>query len=78
MIEAATISPEEEQRILDEWFATVQFDESSEGIPKLEKENDDESRSLATEVEQRELTPSDLSFDELMAELRKRDPDNPF
>jgi hypothetical protein len=70
MYEAHVFTAEEEQALLQEWFDTVRFDEESEGIPELDPERDDEepqSRSLDT-----------VDMDELMAELRKRDPENPF
>jgi hypothetical protein len=70
MYEAHVFTAEEEQALLQEWFDTVHFDDESEGIPELDPERDDEepqSRSLDT-----------VDMDDLMAELRKRDPDNPF
>lgn len=73
MIEAKTISDKEEKELLQEWFDTVQFDKPSKGIPPLEDEVDDEERS------RRMLSLlQSADFDELLKELRKRDPDNPF
>ena len=71
MYEAHVFTREEEDALLQEWFETVHFDEESEGIPDLDPEADDESRSKT-------LTIDDISMDDLMAELRKRDPQNPF
>lgn len=69
-MEVKVISPAEEKDLLDEWFATVEFIPASEGIPELEPEDDDE------EPESRDLSTVDM--DELMEELRARDPKNPF
>lgn len=43
MIEAATMTPALEKKLLQQWFETVAFDEESEGIPELDPEVDDES-----------------------------------
>jgi hypothetical protein len=72
MYEAHVFTAEEEQALLQEWFDTVHFDVEDEGIPELDPELDDE------EPQSRSADPSTLEFDDLMAELRKRDPDNPF
>jgi hypothetical protein len=72
MYEAHVFTAEEEQALLQEWFDTVHFDVEDEGIPELDPELDDE------EPQSRSVDPSTLEFDDLMAELRKRDPDNPF
>lgn len=71
MYEAHTFSAEEEAALLKEWFETVHFDEESVGIPPLENERDDEERSATVDL-------FTVDFDDLMAELRARDPDNPF
>lgn len=42
MIVAKTINAKEEKDILEGWFATVEFDDPSEGIPPLAPEDDDE------------------------------------
>jgi len=77
MYEAHTFSREEEEALLQEWFETVHFDIESEGIPPLDPERDDEERStLIPDAEPRDL--SNVDMDELMEELRKRDPENPF
>ncbi len=78
MYEAHTFTRSEEEALLQEWFDTVHFDEESEGIPELDNERDDEGRSIAVKVEYKEKDISTVEFDELMAELRKRDPENPF
>jgi len=70
--EAHTFTAKEEADLLAEWFATVNWDEESQGIPELDPEVDDE------EPQSRSADPSTLDFDDLMAELRKRDPENPF
>lgn len=70
MYEAHTFTAEEEAALLQEWFDTVHFDQESEGIPELDPERDDEGRSV--------FSIEDVEFDDLMAELRKREPDNPF
>jgi hypothetical protein len=71
------MSAAREKELLKQWFETVQFDEESEGIPPLDDEEDDEERSISIpQAEERGL--SKVDFEELMAELRKRDPDNPF
>jgi len=70
--EAQPFTAEEEAALLKEWFATVGWDEESDGIPSLVPEVDDE------EPQSRSVDPSELSMDDLMAELRKRDPENPF
>lgn len=72
MIEAKTIDAKEEKELLQEWFDTVQFDEPSKGIPPLEDEIDDEERARVFSL----LENADMK--DLLAELRKRDPDNPF
>lgn len=72
MIEAKTIEAKEEKELLEEWFATVEFDKPSKGIPKLEDEPDDEERARTFSM----LESADM--DELLKELRKRDPNNPF
>ena len=78
MYEAHTFTRDEEQALLQEWFETVHWDEESEGVPELDPEIDDE------EPQSRSVEPvlvedlSTVDFDKLMAELRKRDPDNPF
>lgn len=72
MIEAKTIDAAEEKELLAEWFATVAFDKPSEGIPPLEDEVDDEERSRMFSL----LESADMA--DLLRELRKRDPDNPF
>ena len=78
-VEAITQSASQEKALLQNWFETVQFDVESEGIPKLAAEDDDEGRSLPEpEAEQQNITASNLEFEDLMAELRKRDPENPF
>ena len=69
MIVAKTINADEEKDLLQGWFDTVAFDDPSEGIPPLAPEEDDEGRSLSV---------SSVDTEELLAELRKRDPDNPF
>lgn len=46
MIEVPVFDADEEKQLLADWFATVQFDEESEGIPELEDERDDEGRHL--------------------------------
>lgn len=77
MYEAHTFTRDEEQALLQEWFDTVHFDIESDGIPPLDKERDDEERStLIIEAEPRDI--STVDFDDLMEELRKRDPKNPF
>jgi hypothetical protein len=69
MIESKTITAEEEKALLQEWFETVRFDEEFDELPALEPEKDDEeSRSVLESIE----------FDDLLEELRKRDPENPF
>ena len=78
MYEAHTFTREEEEALLQEWFETVHFDEESEGIPELDNERDDEGRSVTVKVEYREKDISTVDMDELLEELRKRDPDNPF
>ena len=79
MYEAHTFTAEEEQALLQEWFETVHFDEESEGIPELDPERDDEGRSVTESTEEhRENDISNVEFEVLMAELRKRDPENPF
>ena len=78
MYEAHTFTREEEQALLQEWFDTVHFDEESEGIPELDNEHDDEGRSVTVKVEYREKDISTVDMGELLEELRKRDPDNPF
>lgn len=70
MYEAHTFTLEEEQQLLADWFETVHWDEESEGIPELDPERDDEGRSY--------LAIDAIPMDDLMAELRKRDPENPF
>jgi hypothetical protein len=72
MYEAHVFTRDEEEALLQEWFETVHFDEESKGIPELDPEVDDE------EPQSRSADPSTLDFEDLMAELRKRDPDNPF
>lgn len=72
MYEAHTFTASEEAALLKEWFDTVGWDEESPGIPALASEVDDE------EPQSRSVDPSELDFDVLMAELRKRDPENPF
>lgn len=74
MIRAKTIDAAEEKELLQEWFDTVQFDEESEGLPKLEDEVDDEERSASIKGSRFD----DVDMDELLEELRKRDPENPF
>lgn len=69
MIESPVIEADEEKELLQEWFDTVEFDKPSKGIPPLEDEEDDEGRSAIA---------STLDTEDLLAELRKRDPDNPF
>lgn len=77
MIEADEITVDREKALLAEWFETVAFDEESEGIPPLEPERDDEGRSLRPfDADMDDL--SKVDFDVLMAELRKREPNNPF
>lgn len=78
MIQVEAISAAEEKALLDEWFATVHFDEESEGIPDLEPEEDDEEPQTRSVEIPTNTTISDLALDDLMAELRKREPDNPF
>lgn len=78
MYEAHTFTREEESALLQEWFETTHWDEESEGIPELENERDDEGRSVEIQVEIREKDISTVDFDDLMTELRKRDPENPF
>jgi hypothetical protein len=78
MYEAHVFTAEEEQALLQEWFDTVHFDVEDEGIPELDPEVDDEeSRGFAFELAEKSILDS-LPFDDLMTELRKRDPDNPF
>lgn len=72
MYEAHTFTREEEDALLQEWFDTVHFDVEDQGIPELDPEVDDE------EPQSRSVDPSTLDFEDLMAELRKREPDNPF
>jgi hypothetical protein len=45
MIEVPVFDADEDKQLLEFWFATVQFDEESEGIPELEPERDDEGRA---------------------------------
>jgi hypothetical protein len=70
--EAHTFTAEEEAALLKEWFDTVQFDVEDEGIPELSPEVDDE------EPQSRSADPSTMDTETLLAELRKREPDNPF
>lgn len=72
MYEAHTFTRDEEQALLQEWFDTVHWDEESQGIPELDPERDDE------EPQSRSADPSTMDTDTLLAELRKREPDNPF
>lgn len=72
MYEAPVITAEEEKALLQEWFDTVHFDVEDEGLPALAPEDDDE------EPESRAHKLEAIGFDDLMAELRKRDPENPF
>jgi hypothetical protein len=87
MYEAEVITAAEEKALLQNWFDTVHFDVEDEGIPALDPEEDDEGRALVSDdVEYREdflpdYEDEDLStvdFDDLMEELRRREPDNPF
>lgn len=73
MIEAKTINAKEEKELLQAWFDSVEFDKPSEGIPELDPEPDDEGRSAIIA----QYLP-DAETETLLAELRKRDPDNPF
>ena len=47
MIVAKTISAAEEKKLLQGWFDTVQFDITSDGIPELDPEEDDEESRMA-------------------------------
>lgn len=76
MYEAHVFTTEEETDLLQEWFDTVHFDIESEGIPPLDPERDDEEPQSRSQPIEEGL--SKVDFDELMAELRKRDPENPF
>lgn len=81
MYVAPVISAEEEAALLKEWFETVHFDVESEGIPELDPERDDEGRSESVteqEIRQSKVDLSTVEFDDLMSELRVRDPNNPF
>jgi hypothetical protein len=75
MINSRLITDEEEQALLAEWFASVEFlgEQYQEGeLPGLDEEEDDEGRSTGYAI------PSTVDTASLLAELRKRDPDNPF
>lgn len=78
MIESETITQAEEKRLLQEWFDTTAFPDSNyaEGeLPPLEPEDDDEeSRALGVKPD----PLKNVDFTDLMEELRRRDPDNPF
>lgn len=76
MYEAPVISAQEEKDLLQQWFDTVHFDVEDEGIPALDPEDDDEEPEARSQKIERAL--STLEFDDLMEELRKRDPENPF
>jgi hypothetical protein len=80
MIESKEITDAEEKRLLKEWFETVRFDNEYEGgLPPLEiEEDDEESRTFVYIPETVHPALSDVDFDILMEELRRRDPDNPF
>jgi hypothetical protein len=78
MYEAHVFTTEEETALLQEWFDTVHFDVESEGIPELKPERDDEESRSAEPVKEKVYDLATADFDDLMAELRKRDPDNPF
>lgn len=82
-VTAITQTAAREKELLKQWFETVAFDEESEGIPPLEPEDDDEppepkQKRSEPEAEPQNLTLSDVDMDDLMEELRKRDPENPF
>jgi hypothetical protein len=78
MYEAPVVTAAEEKDLLQEWFDTVHFDVEDTGIPALDPEDDDEeSRSFAFQLAEKSVLDS-LPMDDLMEELRKRDPENPF
>lgn len=77
MHEATVYTAEQEADLLQYWFDTVSFDQESPDLPPLSPERDDEERS-ANPVTEPNPGLSKVEFDDLMAELRKRDPENPF
>lgn len=78
MYEAHVFTAEEEAALLQEWFETVHFDVESKGIPELDPERDDEESESRSAEPEKVYDLSTADFNDLMAELRKRDPDNPF